>query len=128
MQSNLNSIEYQSILDNHVIPFVNPNGQIFQQDNASCHSSSSTKAWLECQNIPLLEWPPRSPDLNPIEHVWDAMGRRLQGKHPRNLDELWVYLRTIWNEVSGQFLRDLIDSMPRRIQSVLAAKGGQTLY
>jgi hypothetical protein len=76
----------------------------------------------------LLEWPPRSPDLNPIEHVWDAMGRRLQGKHPRNLDELWVYLRTIWNEVSGQFLRDLIDSMPRRIQSVLAAKGGQTLY
>ena len=46
------------------------------------------------------EWPSKSPHLNPIEHVWDAMGHRMQGKRASNLDYLWQLLLQIQNELS----------------------------
>ena len=91
VQGNLNSEGYVSkILRDVVLPFkaAYPSVMAFQHDNARCHSSRFTKDFLRTHNIVTLPWPALSPDLNPIEHQWDAMKRRIRVLNPQNIDEL----------------------------------------
>ena len=68
--------------------------------------------------------------MNPIEHVWDQIGRELETLDPRpaNLQELSVAISQIWNAIPQEKIRRLIRSMPRRIQAVARARGGHTRY
>ena len=66
---------------------------IFQQDNASCHSAKYTKDWMERNNIDFRDWPAQSPDLNPIEHFWDALGRQIGSRAFPNNDQLRQHLQ-----------------------------------
>ena len=73
---------------------------IFQQDCAPCHSSKATSAFLRRQNIAVLPWSSQSPDMNPIEHLWDEMERRLNKEiRPRSLEELKARLVDIWRSI-----------------------------
>ena len=85
---------------------------------------------LQRSGISRMEWPPRSPDCNPIEHVWDHLQRQLYNRQhqPQNLKELAEALREEWQGLDQEFLRSLILSMPRRVQAVLRARGGPTKY
>ncbi|GFV25655.1 transposable element Tc1 transposase [Trichonephila clavipes] len=53
---------------------------LFMDDNAPCHRTVAAEQLLECEDIERMDWPARSPDLNPIEHVWDFLGRRLTAR------------------------------------------------
>lgn len=75
-----------------------------------------------------MKWPSQSPELNPIEHLWDEIGRRLRNDHSSNETELFEKVKRIWNEIPKQTLEKLVDSMPRRCQAVLDAKGYATKY
>jgi transposase len=61
---------------------------IFQQNNNPKHTSEKAKKWMEAHNISLLNWPPQSPDLNPIEHLWQHVKSELT-KYSRQPKGVW---------------------------------------
>jgi len=103
---------------------------IFQQDNDLKHTALLTKQWFEDNNVEVLPWPPQSPDLNPIEHLWNDVDRRLRALNVtiRGKDALWEHVSQIWNETTLETCTKLIESMPARIQDVINAKGGYTRW
>ena len=106
-------------------------GWTFQQDGASVHKSSSTSSWLARNNIRLLNadrWPPMSPDMNPIEHLWPMVMRHLEGQVFSGKDHLWSGLEAAFNAITPDQIWALYDSMPRRMQAVIDARGGPTRY
>ncbi|KFM83131.1 Transposable element Tc1 transposase, partial [Stegodyphus mimosarum] len=91
---NLNSNRYiREVLQPEAVPFLQSlPGAVFQQDNARPHTARIVKSFFAAQQVQLLPWPACSPDMSPIEHVWDVIGRRL-ARDPRpvaSADELWV--------------------------------------
>ncbi|KFM68742.1 Transposable element Tc1 transposase, partial [Stegodyphus mimosarum] len=90
---NLNSNRYiREVLQPEAVPFLQSlPGAVFQQDNARPHTARIVKSFFAAQQVQLLPWPACSPDMSPIEHVWDVIGRRL-ARDPRpvaSADELW---------------------------------------
>ncbi|GFU58184.1 transposable element Tcb1 transposase [Trichonephila clavipes] len=95
-------------------------GAIFQQDYARPHTARMSQDSL--RNVFTLPWPSQSPDLSPIEHIWDHLGRRVG--YPTSLNELEARLQQIWNEMSQDIIHNLYASMPDRITSCIRARGG----
>ncbi len=104
----------------------------FQQDNASCHKAQIISDWfLEHDNeFTLLKWSPQSPDLNPIEYLWDVVEREIHimDVQPTNLQQLRDAIMSIWTKISEECFQHLVESMTRRIKTVLKAKAGPTRY
>ena len=76
----------------------------------------------------MLEWPAQSPDLNPIENLWCEAERRLGGHKFKKSDELFNAVRKAWESIPKSRLEKLVESMPRRCQAVIDAKGYATKY
>jgi transposase len=142
----INSDVYMGILQENLLPFIDalvadgPASPIFQQDNASSHVSNRTQNWfkaaMEAHGFVLMKWPPNSPDLNPIEHLWAHLKAELHRRYPdtkylkggpetikRILRER---LMEIWWDIGEEVLTRLIQSMPDRVQAVITAKGWYT--
>ncbi len=132
----LNATAYLSIVGDCVHPFmitVYPSSDgYFQQDNTPCHTAQIISDWfLEHDNeFTLLSWPPQSPDINPIEHLWDVVEREIHimDVQPKNLQQLCDAIMSIWTKVSEECFQNLVESMLRSIKAVLEAKGGPTRY
>ena len=70
-------------------------------DNAPCHRARAVVEWMTQKKLKHLEsWPPQSPDLNPIEHVWDILSKRMKEFRPKNLVELEARLKEEWACIS----------------------------
>ena len=103
---------------------------IFQQDNDLKHTSRRAQIWVEEQGIKLLDWPAQSPDLSPIEYTWFHLKRCLSDyeRASKGVHELWDRVVVEWGNISVEECQKWVDSMPRRIQAVIKAKGGHTKY
>ncbi|GFX96509.1 transposable element Tcb2 transposase [Trichonephila clavipes] len=98
---------------------------LFMDDNAPCHHTVAAEQLLESEDIERMDWPARSPDLNPIEHVWDFLGRRLAARTlpPVTIRELRLTLQNEWAAMPQQVIDTLILSMGRRCETCLAFRG-----
>ncbi|GFV38262.1 transposable element Tcb2 transposase [Trichonephila clavipes] len=103
---------------------------LFMDDNAPCHRTLAAEQLLESEDIERMDWPARSPDLNPLEHVWDFLGRRLAARTlpPVTIRELRLALQDEWAAMSQQLIDTLILSMGRRCETCLAVRGDHIPY
>lgn len=122
----------EEILAEHVVPFAGFIGDnfLFMQDNARPHTARITMDYLRSVNIPVMDWPARSPDLNPIEHIWDELKRRVRARNPvpETLRELKTAVEEVWAEIPQEFVSNLIRSMRNRMNECRRARGGNTRY
>ncbi|GFW84112.1 transposable element Tc3 transposase [Trichonephila clavipes] len=97
---------------------------LFMDDNAPCHRTVAAEQPLESEDIERMDWPARSPNLNPIEHVWDFLGRRLAARTlpPVTIRELRLALQDEWAAMPPQLIDTLILSMGRRCETCLAVR------
>ncbi len=129
----MNAKDYQDVLEDHLISFLQANpgrGLIYQQDNASIHACSSTRAWFKSNNITVLDWPSCSPDLNPMENLWGILVRKIykNGRQFQAPDQLKKAILKAWDEITPTVIQNLISSMPNRLMDVIASHGGPTRY
>lgn len=127
---------YKNILRNQVLPhcieMLDENGeaQTYMDDGASCHDAQSVVDYCAELGIQRPFWPPNSPDMNPIEHIWGWLKHHLTNLDPvpRNLDEVKTAVIKFYEDINFQSIRALYHSMPERIQALLRANGGTTRY
>jgi hypothetical protein len=126
---------YKQILEGELLQSIDFFGLcveevIFQQDNDPKHTSKMATECLATNQINTLLWPPQSPDLNPIEHLWGYLKRKLATYHDPTdgIQELWTRVEHEWDNIPVSICCELINSMPERIKSVLKSKGGHTKY
>jgi hypothetical protein len=110
----------RDILEPHVVPFAPfiGNDSILMHDNARPHIPQIVNKYLDTVEIHHMIWPARSPDLNPIEHVW------VRTPAPANLRDLSAAVIQEWQEKDQAVIQDLFEGMPRRMEAVIQARGG----
>ena len=123
---------YNDLLGNVMLPsadmlFGRENWH-FQQDNDPKHTAKINKQWFIDWEIPIIDWPSQSPDLNPIENLWSILDRKCANRTCKNELELFEDLKTEWYKLTPDTLTKLVDSMPSRIEACIKAGGKSTKY
>jgi hypothetical protein len=130
------SLTGQHYRDEILAPYVVPMFQahqdlrIFQQDNVRPHTARFSMNVLQAQNVNCMHWPSLSPDIAPIDHVWDALGRRVDNRPvmPTTGATLRQALLEEWNNMPQRVIQSIILLMRRRCVACITARGGHTKY
>lgn len=134
IDGNIDSRKYVKVLDENLWPVVCKNfaGRqfIFQDDNAPVHRSLLTRLWKKEHHISSFTWPAQSPDINVIENVWKVIKVHVQKdlSHIKSRQDLIESVLKAWSKLHRTYIRQLYESIPRRIRSVIAQKGSITKY
>jgi DDE superfamily endonuclease/Homeodomain-like domain len=134
----MKGVDYVKILDDNLLGTLKDQklkktgkyGVIFQQDNDPKHTSRVASNWFEEKRIKKLPWPPSSPDMNIIEHVWYQLDKLVRARDPlpKNKEQLWEALQEEWAHFPKASLDALYESMPVRIGALKEAHGSYTKY
>ena len=134
-KGSVNTIAYISLLQSQLMPqisnwFSNSTSWTFVQDNAPCHKSKTTMTWLAQHGVVVMDWPPNSPDLNPIENIWGVLKQRLMCLGSLSKTQLIDNVQKIWREDPTLFsmCTTLVQSMHQRVSDVLKNHGGVIDY
>ena len=128
------SEHYKTLLEDTVLPEIREIKPdfIYMQDNASIHTAAVVIQFLEDEKVNVLEWPPRSPDLNPIENVWAEMqklvNRHMLRKRVKNRNQLFTLCEECFQTACEKMIEKLYESIPNRLAQVILNKGERTRY
>ncbi|GBN89228.1 Transposable element Tc3 transposase [Araneus ventricosus] len=128
-----NSPKYKEIIENHLMPFAENTGRgnwEYQHDNAPIHTSHATKNYLNSKNVTVLERPPMSPELNPIENVWCIMSRKVyeNGGQFYSVNALKTAIESAWYHLEPEILQTLNMSLEKRVYDVILNNGKTLNY
>ena len=129
----MNDVWYR---DDHLAPFVVPyagsigENFILMDDNARTHRARVVNDFLQEQGIIRMEWPEYSPDLNPIENLWDIIGARVRNSRepPRTLNDLRQAVIEQWDALIQNVINRCIRNMRQRCNAVIQSICGHTRY
>src|SRR5665648_27516 len=128
----LDSTRHRDILRHSLIKSFRqfyPDGPwTFQQDNVRFHTTPETVTYLHEKGVTLIEWPAWSPDLNPIENLWNVLKARVYARFPQSMEEMEAVIREEWAEIDLKFISRICRSMPRRLQLLLDNDGHKISY
>ena len=124
---------YVDMLENdffNAMDYDLPADMIWMHDNAPAHRAAHTKEYFERKGMEVLQWPARSPDLNPIENVWGILSQRVyaHGKTFNNTTYLWEAVSAEWRQIKQETIKNLYNSMPKRMVDALQANGKRIKY
>ncbi|GBO03940.1 hypothetical protein AVEN_116441-1 [Araneus ventricosus] len=136
IETTLTGDRYLSILPDHLHSFmsiVHSEGlEQFKQDNATPHASRVATKWLQehSSDFRHFHWPPKSPKMNIIEDIRDALLHAVENRSPppRTPMDLWTTHKDEWCELSPRYFQTLVESMPHRVAALLCVRGGPTRY
>ena len=135
IQGNLTGDQYiRDVLQPVVVPHFDNHPlatrPAYMDDKARPHRSRAVTAYLQSEAVTYVPWSAMSPDLNPIEHIWDMLGRRIQAREPpvQNISQLEAALHREWQQLSQQDIRRLTGGVGRRVETVIQARGDCTPY
>jgi transposase-like protein len=130
IRGTMTAVRYlNEIVRPHILPTAQQNNLKLQQDNAKPHTAQIVKAELAV--IEVLRWPARSPDMSPIEHLWDEVGRCLRDNYvlpAANVAQLADRIQHEWNSIPQETVQHLIQDMPQRLAECIDKRGGHTSY
>ena len=102
---------------------------IFQEDGDKVHTSKVASTWKRKNKIEILDWPPSSCDISPLENLWGHFKKRLAlEKNPHDVEQFKLLAQRVWQETKVSLCEKLIESIPDRIRAVLDCNGGPTKY
>ena len=132
VEGTMNAQNYLELLRDTVLPEISAAGRpmVFMQDNAPCHKAHIVMNFLAEKNIETLDWPPQSPDMNPIENLWAIIKKRRQKKYglPRGKADIIEQIFNIWDNIEPELVQKLANSANKRINEVLKLKGKVSKY
>ena len=102
---------------------------LFQHDNAQVYKVRSIQKGFVKIGVEEFDWPAKSPDLNPVEYLWDKLEHQLRARpnRPTSVPDLTDALVAEWKHVPAAMFQHLVESLPRRVEAVISAKGDQLL-
>ena len=128
IEGSIDNPKYLELIQDIVIPEINASEHdlIFMQYDARPHKARIVRDYYDENNVAVLDWPPQSPDLNPIEQVWAIMKHELYTRKtfPKNRTELIETFLGIWDSLELKRFENLSDSIPERLEKVIENKGG----
>jgi len=120
------------ILESHLLHSANrlfpAGGWWFEWDNDPKHTSKRVTDWLFSKGVQVIDFPPYSPDLNPIENLWNNLKRRVERRNAQDVEQLKSIVREEWVSTDPNFLISLSASMPKRCKAVIKNRGHKTTY
>lgn len=128
--------KYIEVLKENLIPELklakrlHPGTWRMMQDNAPCHTSKLVKGFLRRKQVDFIDWPPYSPDLNPIENIWHWMKHVLETEYPtcNSAEEIEERFFEIWGRITPEMCAKYCEHYERRLLAVIEAEGGYTKY
>ena len=136
LEGTMNAKKYVEILKDELLPEIKhcqrtiPGTWRMMQDNAPCHTAKTVKSFLASHTIEMIDWPPFSPDLNPIENIWQWMKRILETEFPvcTSAEQIEASIFQIWNTMTPEMCFKFCGNYGKRLLAIIEANGGYTKY